>query len=110
MRWRWAAAKALVIILVASRTMAANPCFWIHGRLSAWNGAPTFRIWRIGTSRILGVKGDLLPPALRTRLPADSFKANLIGDFRVCPISHDRPGRMRMITIADARHLVAEPR
>ena len=32
-------------------------CFTIHGRLRAYNGNPTFRIWPIGTRRIVGVTG-----------------------------------------------------
>jgi hypothetical protein len=31
-------------------------CCTVHGRLSAWNGTPTYRILRIGTRRILGVQ------------------------------------------------------
>src|SRR5271165_2120409 len=30
-------------------------CYWTHGRLSVANGNPTYRIWRIGTHRMLGV-------------------------------------------------------
>ena len=33
----------------------ASLCYWAHGRLSIYNGNPSDRIWKIGTSRILGV-------------------------------------------------------
>jgi len=33
-------------------------CFSVHGRLSAYNGAPSLRIWPIGTHRLLGVLKD----------------------------------------------------
>src|SRR5260370_33430553 len=31
-------------------------CYWTRGRLAVYNGNPTFRIWRIGTNKILGVR------------------------------------------------------
>src|SRR5439155_26631041 len=36
-------------------------CFRVHGRLAYYNGNPSFRIWRIGTDRILGVQDDEAP-------------------------------------------------
>jgi hypothetical protein len=29
------------------------PCFTVHGRLNPWNGTPIFRIWLVGTNRLL---------------------------------------------------------
>ncbi len=46
-------------------------CFTVHGRLSAWNGAPTMRIWRIGTKRILGVHDGIVPESLAARMSWD---------------------------------------
>jgi hypothetical protein len=57
-----AALLAAAIALVAMKAeswagpIPAGPCFWIHGRLFAANGAPTFRISWAGAKRILGVK------------------------------------------------------
>src|SRR5438045_754398 len=43
----------------------APQCYWMHGRLSVYNGNPTFRIWQIGTHHILGVfNGSSHYPAL----------------------------------------------
>ena len=36
-------------------------CYWTHGRLNFANGAPSYRIWKIGTKRILGVYSGALP-------------------------------------------------
>lgn len=36
-------------------------CFKVHGRLSSWNGNPTFRIWPTGTKRMLGVREEFGP-------------------------------------------------
>src|SRR5689334_2514264 len=35
----------------------AGKCFVVHGRLRAYNGNPTYRIWPAGTRRLLGVTG-----------------------------------------------------
>src|SRR5260370_7960810 len=43
-------------------------CYWTHGRLTVYNGNPSFRIWRIGTTKILGV---LSGPSSRRRDPED---------------------------------------
>src|SRR5229473_5129005 len=34
---------------------SASLCYWTHGRLSVYNGSPSFRIWQIGARHILGV-------------------------------------------------------
>jgi hypothetical protein len=33
----------------------AASCYWTHGRLALYNGNPGWRLWKIGTKRILGV-------------------------------------------------------
>lgn len=81
-------------------------CFRIHGRLRAYNGNPTFRIWRIGTTRILGVADDEhphVPPNLASHL---SFDREIFGDYLVCPFTPERPGWMRMVCVESAERLV----
>jgi hypothetical protein len=93
----------------------------VHGRLSAWNGNPTFRIWRVGTHRILGVNNaandgdestDALPAEVRNamRKGADAISTDIFGDYLVCPFTRSRPGWMRYVCIAQASRLVAKPR
>jgi hypothetical protein len=97
----------------AAAPPAAGPCFWVHGRLFAANGAPTFRIWPIGSKHILGVGGGedpALPAPVRALTRPDAFKVDLYGDFRACPLTPGRPGRMQMVRIKAARRLVARPR
>jgi hypothetical protein len=48
-----------------------DACFNVHGRLSAWNGSPTMRIWRTGTKRILGVRDDIMPEYVTRRMDWD---------------------------------------
>ena len=94
-------------------TSAVGPCFRVHGRLFAANGAPTFRIWVVGTRRILGVHGDDAEAGRPTGYPAClvphiGFDKNLYADFTVCPVAPDRPGRMRPVCIESASNLVSE--
>jgi hypothetical protein len=78
-------------------------CFVVHGRIRAGNGTPSLRIWRQGTSRILGVNDDFpLPDALDGE---DLLNGEVWGDFEVCPFAKDRPGVMRMVCVESASHL-----
>ena len=86
----------------------AAQCFNIRGRLSYWNGAPSARIWPIGTKRILGVHNDDLPSDLATRMP--TFESELWGEMTVCPITKARPGEMQMVCIASWHDLAAKER
>jgi hypothetical protein len=31
----------------------AASCYWTHGRLGVYNGNPSFRVWRTGTTKIV---------------------------------------------------------
>ena len=114
-------AALLAIGLVVAATVpsrAAEPCFWVHGRLFAANGAPTFRIWPIGTRRILGVVGrddsgeakTILPEPVRALIVSDTDAVEVYGDFHVCPLQPDRPGWMRFVRMDRARSLTARHR
>ena len=92
---------------ISSEICAKSPrlvgtCFVVHGRLMQTNGTPDARIWRIGTKRILGVvdaKGQAdTDDAVPERL--GPWDRDLDGDFRVCPLTHERPGWMQMVCIA----------
>ena len=86
----------------------ANPnlvgkCFVVRGRLRAYNGNPTFRIWPVGTTRLLGVTGEhpgedpIMPDNLGV-----TFDHDLYADFEVCPFTRDTPGVMRRVCIESA--------
>ena len=78
-------------------------CFSVYGRLSLWNGAPTARIWRIGTKRILGIDDGFPPPkSLASRL---DFGTQAYGDFLVCPLTPNKPGHMQRVCVESARKL-----
>jgi hypothetical protein len=82
-------------------------CFMVHGRLRAYNGNPTFRIWPIGTKRLLGVTGPHPgdPPIMPEKL-ACGFDCDVIADFEVCPFSPSQPGVMQRTCIEAATNRV----
>src|SRR4051794_9243734 len=92
-------------------TCKANPdlvgaCFVVRGRLRAYNGTPTFRIWPIGSKRLLGVTGA--HPGETPIMPADlgvSFDHDLMAGFEVCPFSRERAGVMQRVCIERATPL-----
>jgi hypothetical protein len=71
-------------------------CFSVHGRLSAYNGNPTMRIWRVGTKRILGVEDGPMPLVLQEKM---SWDVEAWGNFEVCPFTRERSGAMQMVCI-----------
>lgn len=86
-------------------------CRQVHGRLTAHNGNPTFRIWIVGSKRLLGVagrssqeteSGAMLPLRVRTAFAGRAFETHVFADFEVCPLERGRPGRMQTVCVADA--------
>jgi hypothetical protein len=99
----------------------AQSCYWTHGRLSIYNGNPTFRLWKIGTHRLLGIysgpgfgpfdeglneEDDLELPTSLERY--DFTKVTVFGDFRVCPLAAEKEGSMQPACIESAKNLVSE--
>ena len=81
-------------------------CFKVRGRLSLYNGAPTIRLWRAGTKRILGVSASYaqegfssIPNEIEKQL---DWETELWGDYLVCPFTRQQPGVMQMICIEEA--------
>jgi hypothetical protein len=116
---RTAGLLALAFVLLASPAAAAEaPCRTVHGRLSLWNGNPTVRLWVVGTHRVLGVAQpngtleDLPPEILRLWAAGGNdamWASELYGDFRVCPLAPERPGRMQGVRLESGRNLVLKP-
>ena len=88
-------------------------CFVVRGRLSLYNGAPTIRLWRAGTKRMLGVSGSYAQAGYRS-VPAEvekqlSWETELWGEYLVCPFTLQRPGEMQMICIEAGKKIVVTP-
>jgi len=89
-------------------------CFTVHGRLSAYNGNPTYRIWRIGTTRMLGITEnvfpideEVLPESLAEKM---NWNVEAWGEFLVCPFTGDQPGVMQKVCIESADDIIFKHR
>jgi hypothetical protein len=88
--------------------------FVVHGALRLANGAPSVRLWRIGTKRILGISEGRfylegycnLPKWIEARL---DWHTQLVGDFVVYPFTKDKAGVMRLVCIDTAYNLKVVP-
>ncbi len=88
--------------------------------MSLYNGTFSFRIWVIGTHRLLrvvDVEGDnfddigKLPAPLGHRLEpyrSDLFRPRVFADFRVCAFTRGKPGVMQSVTLEDAKKIWIE--
>jgi hypothetical protein len=90
-------------------------CFSVHGRLSVYNGNPAFRIWRIGTKRVLGVSDQRFALPEYRNIPEELAKQldgenEILGDFLVCPFTRSRPGEMQLVCIESARNVAVRKR
>jgi len=76
--------------------------FTVRGRLNYWNGAPSARIWIIGTHRVLGLPCEDfdLPKNLRGHL--HDFDDEISANFAVCPLSKYRKSGMQMVCVQSA--------
>ena len=85
--------------------------FVVHGVMQVWNGAPSVRIWKIGTKRILGVSEGTyyrdgfcnMPTWLAEKLNTEN---DIIGDFVVYPFTPDKAGVMRLVCVDTAYNLI----
>ena len=99
----------------------ASECYWTRGRVAFGTGNPAFRMWKIGTKRLLGIYSG--PLVSHDRLSPDQehpeFPANvdkvwssrlgaLYGDFEVCPLAPERAGFMRPVCVESAKNLLVE--
>jgi hypothetical protein len=95
----------------------AKSCYWTHGRLSGYNGTPEFRIWKIGSHRLLGVYSG--PSVDRRSLDNENpefplnveekfrpFKNRIFADFEVCPLEPEKPGAMQAVCVESAKNIV----
>ena len=112
----------------------ASLCYWTHGRLMVYNGNPSFRIWKTGTRRILGVfngPSHVPPGTLEDEepvFPAVLLKAwqddnrrlkresgidraippPIYADFEVCPLWPAKRGWMQPVCVESAKNILIE--
>ena len=87
----------------------------VHGRLTLGNGTPGFRIWPVGTKRMLGVldgngedeTDNVIPSKVRKLAFAPGgLEIPVFGDYEVCPLTTERQGWMQMVCIKSASNLL----
>jgi hypothetical protein len=111
----------------------ASMCYWTRGRLSFYPiGQPSYRMWKVGTKRILGIysgpAGYPLPidsnssypefpaslervyeleTARNTTLGIDDpwLIGHVFADFEVCPLEPEKPGYMQPSCIESAKNM-----
>ena len=86
---------------------ATGPAVTVRGRLFAANGGGSgYRIWPVGTKRILWVSWRVDPPLPDTVFHSfRPFDEELYGDFTLVPLGPDRPGVMREMCFVAAANL-----
>lgn len=110
-------------------------CYWTHGRLAVANGNPTYRIWKIGTRRMLGIFNgpSHFPPRTQEDIelpefPTELYRAYetdnrrhkretgimwavpppLFADFELCPLEPEKKGEMQAVCIESAKNIYIE--
>jgi len=107
----------------------AASCYWTRGRLSIYNGNPPWRMWKVGTHRILAIfsgpstfppRNDQdsfnpeLPPNLERAYKAEEprkarlkepFPDPAFADFEVCPLEPERKGEMQAVCIESVKDI-----
>ena len=96
----------------------AASCYWVHGRLAAYNGPPSLRLWKIGTHRLMGIysgpnardakdnQHPELPHSIEDRLKP--FDTSIVADFEVCPLEEEKPNTMQAACIESAKNIVVQ--
>lgn len=110
-------------------------CYWAHGRLSIYEGSVAYRIWKIGTRRMLGVfsgpshypaltNDDIFNPELPTELyrayEADNRRLKretgiewavpppVFADFEVCPLRPENNRERQPVCIESAKNIFVQ--
>ena len=97
-----------------SQPSLVGRCFSVRGRLSLYNGAPTIRLWRAGTKRMLGVSASYSKPGYSS-IPEEiekllNWESEVWGDFLVCPFTRQKANEMQMICIESGKNIVVRKR
>src|SRR3990172_12080308 len=73
----------------------ASMCYWTRGRLSVYEGWPPWRMWKVGTNRLLGIYSGpstwAVPDARSNDAANPEFPANLVRAYPQPPKSSIPP-------------------
>jgi hypothetical protein len=90
-------------------------CFEVNGRLSVYNGAPSLRIWRVGTRRMLGISEQRFALEGFRKVPEEVEQAikpevELFGIYTVCPFTRQKQGEMQLVCVDKVKNLSVRKR
>ena len=103
-----------------------STCYWTRGRLALYNGAPPWRMWKVGTNRIVAIYSGAAAWTERKERDGASpeFPANLkktydsqikdpslervFADFEICPLEPERSDEMQAMCIESAKNIVVQ--
>jgi hypothetical protein len=119
--WLLGAAQAVPKRTITCKTPAnAAPCYWTRGRLSFYSGTPAFRLWKVGTHRLLGIysgpsvdrdgednEHPEFPPNIEID-PIHLFEHQIFAEFEICPLEQGRPRAMQPACVESAKNVFVE--
>jgi hypothetical protein len=117
----------------------AASCYWTRGRLTFYNINVSYRIWKVGTNRILIVYSgpstypphgaatlDATNPELPRNLekvyqaeyehklavkdPIPEWPDPVFANFEVCPLEPERKGEMQAVCVESAKNIFVQRR
>lgn len=101
-------------VFAASELKSVGDAIRVHGRLSAYNGNPSCRIWIVGDSRVLGIheaeEECPIPPEIHKILSEDIDDRAIYADFIVTPLSDYEAGVMQIVRVESAENIVVTNR
>jgi len=95
----------------------ASLCYWTRGRITLGAGTPAYRMWKVGTKRLLGIYSgpsvdrhshDNEDPEFPTNVQQvwkNRIGHTLWADFEVCPLEPKRSGFMQASCIESAKKI-----
>jgi hypothetical protein len=107
----------------------ASMCYWTRGRLQVTEGAGAWRMWKVGTKRIVDVYNgpSKFPPRTQEEVQDPEFPSNLekayrtevprlerlhratpepvYADFEICPLEPEKPGASQAVCIESAKNM-----
>ena len=112
-------------------------CYWTHGRLTFYNLNVSYRIWKVGTKRILilysgpsaypprgaaalDATNPEFPPNLEevykaeykrrlaAKAPVPEWPDPVFADFEVCPLEPEHKGEMQAVCVESAKSIFVQ--
>jgi hypothetical protein len=99
----------------AHSPILVGKCFTVHGRLMIYQGFWNYRLWPVGTHRLLAAVSStgaccdnvpIVPLRIDRALSKDPDGVEIFANWQVCPITPQKSGVMQQVCIESAHHVV----